>query len=743
MASENSGDSGSERISNSEIQGMLRDLAAWLSVCPDLDTAGEDILSQIVWLDGIDEGILYLSMPDGSLEAIAKYPTSKGFDKRSLHFDSGSELAWLTSEKDVVFVDGAKAGEFGFDGAPLSQMAVFALTYGGEVEAVLVIGSTSPRPIPEQSLNAVESVCALTSGVIARLLAKEALEESEKELLRHRDSLEVLVSERTDELQRAIESLEHEVAVRKRAQRDLVESEARLKQTQSLALIGGWEWRPKEKAFWVSEELHRITGLPEGTIPADSLPGLVESVVHPEDRQIIFEQIGQLEAGKLPEEVQFRIISKDEEIRNILGSVPQVVTRDEEEKPEVVVGVMQDITERERAALERSKLERQLEQSHKMQAIGTLAGGIAHDFNNILFGAMAFTDMALDQVKKGDKIHTYLEQVMSAQQRAAELVMQILMFSRPSERKKISIHLKNVIEDAVKLLRGTLPSTIDINQRFEPDCGPVMADTSRIHQVLMNLCTNAFFAMKETGGVLRIHLERVEVNDDLSSAFIDLDPGEYTCLVISDTGSGMTEEVQKRIFEPYFTTKKVGEGSGIGVSTVHANGWDHGGAIHVYSESKVGTVFRVFFPVAVAERDDKVRKSSSIPRGSESVLFVDDEEQIVLFAKMALEELGYDIHTYTSSIEAFETFAKNPKKFDVVVTDQTMPTMTGGELVTKMLEIRSDIPIVLCTGFSEIMDEKIARSLGVREFISKPILLRDLVAAIRRALNPNLYPSEE
>ncbi|MFH2001848.1 MAG: response regulator [Planctomycetota bacterium] len=392
--------------------------------------------------------------------------------------------------------------------------------------------------------------------------------------------------------------------------------------------------------------------------------------------------------------------------------------------------------ERRKVEEDRQELREKLRQAQKMEAIGTLAGGIAHDFNNILASAFGFTEIALMDQEKGSRASKCLEQVMIAHQRAADLVKQILAFSRQSESERKPMQMQPVVMETIKLLRGSLPSTVEIRSHIMQECGPVMADPVQIHQITMNLCMNAFHAMRERGSLLSIRLEPVELSGrPAASEPLSLAAGHYIVLCVKDDGSGMDEETLSHIFEPYFTTKTGGEGTGLGLATVHGIVQQYEGAITVKSRPGQGTEFRVYFPLcAMREAVGVQARLPETAKGRERILFVDDEQPITQFVKASLESLGFTVYTRTSSIEAHEAFRANPGRFDVVVTDLAMPNMNGAELAQKIRRIRPDMPVILCTGFSEMLTLKRAREVGIFEYIKKPILIRELAGVIRRAL---------
>lgn len=398
------------------------------------------------------------------------------------------------------------------------------------------------------------------------------------------------------------------------------------------------------------------------------------------------------------------------------------------------LSIVRDITERKRAEHEREKLEAQLRRSQKLETIGTLAGGVAHDFNNILTPIMGYSEMAKFHLDKKDPARADLEQIITAAHRAKDLVRQILTFSRQNEeeRKPVLIHL--IVKEALKLMRASIPSTIEIHEVIAPSVGAVLCDPTQIHQVLMNLCTNASHAMKDKGGILEVKLDMFHVCAEFSCLHVNLSEGDYVRMTVSDTGCGMDRATTERIFEPFFTTKSAGEGTGLGLSVVHGIVTAHGGGISVYSEPDQGTAFQVYLPSATHDMTIDSEDESEIPMGTERILFVDDEQPNTLMAKQMLSSLGYEVITRMSSLEALETFQSNPTHYDLVITDQTMPQMSGDELAQKMLAIRADLPIILVTGFSETVTARNYKQLGFRGYLMKPLIFRDLARIVHDAL---------
>ncbi len=394
-----------------------------------------------------------------------------------------------------------------------------------------------------------------------------------------------------------------------------------------------------------------------------------------------------------------------------------------------------DITDRKRAEREREKLEAQLRRSQKMETIGTLAGGVAHDFNNILTPILGYGEMAKFHLTKENPARADLEQIIQAAHRARDLVRQILTFSRQGDQERKPVLLQLIIKEALKLTRASLPTTIEIREEIDGNCDPVLCEPTQVHQVLMNLCTNAYHAMRETGGVLEVKLGMVDVDRELSSQRVNLKEGKYARLTVTDTGAGMDRSTLERIFEPFFTTKAAGEGTGLGLSVVHGIIMAHGGEITVYSEPGVGTTFQVYLPCTNIVCTELEGEERPVTGRAERVLFVDDEPVNTQMGKQMLTNLGYDVTTRTSSLEALEAFRADPTRFDLVITDQTMPQMTGVSLTHELLSIRPDIPVILITGFSETVTAQNYRKMGFAGYLMKPLIMRELASTLRQVLD--------
>ncbi|MBW2622685.1 MAG: response regulator, partial [Deltaproteobacteria bacterium] len=362
------------------------------------------------------------------------------------------------------------------------------------------------------------------------------------------------------------------------------------------------------------------------------------------------------------------------------------------------------------------------------------AGGIAHDFNNILAAIMGNADMASYEIPENSPARYSIDQIIKAGFRARDLVTQILTFSRQSERELIPVNVSLIVKEALKLVRSSFPSTIEIKQRIDPEGDAVMADPTQLHQVLMNLCANARHTMREEGGVLEVSLGSVDIEPGSTAANRDVKPGSYLRLAVSDTGPGMEKEIKERIFDPYFTTKVKGEGTGLGLAVVLGIVKNYGGSIFVDSEVGQGTTFEILFPLVESRPDSEPKAEEALAQGHEMILFVDDEEQLCDLGVRMLNHLGYQVEAKTDSIEALELFRSNPDQYDMVITDMTMPHLTGEKLAKELRMIRPGIPIILCTGFSEMITEEKAKDVGINGFIQKPIGLSEIAQAIRNAL---------
>jgi PAS domain S-box-containing protein len=551
----------------------------------------------------------------------------------------------------------------------------------------------------------------------------------EKELNQYKYKLEEMINERTIEVLIANKKLKQEIIDRKKAELGILESEKKFRSV--------------------------IEKFLDGVILLDSNGSIIEwnqvqeSIYGVKRSFVIGKKIWDVQYKQLPNESQLG--EKYKEIKKIWFEFLKTGIDPIRENPRVSIiqdangklirvqqlyfsihtdrGVMIAITTRD--ITKQLILEEQLSQAGKMEAMGTLAGGIAHDFNNILAGIMGYTDLAIRKTDAKAPTQRYLSQVLTATKRATDLVKQILTFSRKDRQEKEPLLLCSIVKEALKLLRSSLPTTIEIIIKNHAENCFVMADPTQLHQVVMNLCTNAGHAMNETGGVMEVRLTEETIED---GTYKGLAPGRHVRLTVSDTGCGIKPEVLEKIFDPFFTTKKSGEGTGMGLAVVHQIIANHNGNISVYSKEDEGTIFSILLPLIVNVIIPENNELDEIPGGNERILLVDDDTLLIDAERILFEELGYHVTAKTSSIEALEIFKKVPDRFDFIITDYTMPRMTGAQLTVEIRKIRPEIPIILCTGYSQVLSPKKASDIGIDELVLKPIDLGHMARSIRRLL---------
>lgn len=524
-----------------------------------------------------------------------------------------------------------------------------------------------------------------------------------------------------------------EALMRKKAEAALQLSEARYAETLSIVETGLWDWHiPSGQAIF-SKTYYTILGYEDGEFPATY--DAWRQLVHSDDIASVELELHQrIESGE-GFDIELRMKTKSGRWRwvSICG---KSIEKDLENKALRMIGILSDISERKQVEEEKKALQAQLLQAQKMEAIGTLAGGIAHDFNNILGAIIGFAEIASDCIPPESEAIEHLGKVQTAGQRAAILVKQILAFSRQANIERIPLKPDPLVKEAIKLLRPSLPSTITIKQDIDSSTCSILADPTQFHQILMNLCTNAFHAMEQTGGVLEIILKDCELSRDDLQHEPEVQPGKFVMLSIRDTGSGIGPEIRDKIFDPYFTTKEVGKGTGMGLAIAHGIILSYGGFIICESETGQGTLFRVFFPAIDEEGiTGEIPVDIAASSGAERILLVDDEKMLVELGKTMLERLGYEVTALTSSREAFAIFQNQPHLFDAIITDQTMPGITGIDLSRQILQIRPEIPIILCTGYSTLVNEEQAKAIGIKGFIDKPMVRKVISALLRKVLD--------
>lgn len=524
----------------------------------------------------------------------------------------------------------------------------------------------------------------------------------------------------TERLRQSLRRLESEVAERKEVELALRESEGKYRLlTENLP----------QKTFYkdvhsvyvtcnenFARDFYLVAAEIGGKTDYDLFPKSLAEKYRADDKRII-------RLGKT-EESEEQYIQNG---RNYTVKMVKTVVRNQEGQKIGLLGIFWDITAKKR-------LEEELRQAQKMQSVGTLAGGIAHDFNNILAAVIGYTELCIEDVVDAPELAKNLNEVLIAGKRAKELVKQILTFSRQARQEQIPVQVKRIAQETLKLLKATFPATIEIQHDLRSETY-VLGDPTQLHRVLLNLCTNAGHAMQKNGGVLTFNLADTEIDDKFLSKHPDLKHGRYLKLSVSDIGQGMAPETLGRIFDPFFTTKEKGQGTGMGLSVVHGIVKGHGGVIDVRSKPGEGTTFDVYLPAIETSVKPDGDAQKSFPTGTGTILFVDDESALVNIAEIMLRSLGYNVKASTSATEALSIFKEHPTRFDLVITDMTMPSMTGVALSRAIMHIRPDIPIILCTGFSQNIDEKEAKAMGIRAFMSKPVLKRNLAATVHQVLS--------
>lgn len=498
---------------------------------------------------------------------------------------------------------------------------------------------------------------------------------------------------------------------------------------------GLWEARglPDKSGFppntfvWFSTRFKEMLGYQDHQF--ENTAASFYSHLHPEDKDRVLETILAHVQKGVPYDLEYRLHTQDGTFKWF--SARGQATRDQSGNPIGMAGSLRDIHQQK-------QLEAHVRQSQKLEAVGTLAAGVAHDFNNILMGILGYAQLALAVSPVNPRIRHHLEEILVGSERAKHLVQQILMFTRQTEPQRKPIQLQPILQESFGLLRASLPTNIDICSRFETETTVLLGDTTQLHQVMLNLGANAEFAMRETGGVLEIHSEEIQSNDEFLASHIGLSSGPYARLMIRDTGAGIAPNVLPRIFDPFFTTKGVGEGTGMGLAAVHGIVSSHGGVVEVESQLEGGTTFTIYLPLLQGHLSDcnqPIDLEVNLPPGQGEILFVDDEESLACLGKEFLESLGYSATVLTDPEEAVELVRQSPKRFRAIITDQTMPKLTGGEIVSRLLHLNPKLPILVCTGFSHNMNLEKARALGAAGFMMKPVQIKELATTLAEVLS--------
>ncbi len=522
-----------------------------------------------------------------------------------------------------------------------------------------------------------------------------------------------------------------EIEQRKQTEQALKASKKRLNEAQRISKIGSWELDISTNNLVWSDEVYRIFDLELQQYPATYESFL--NNIHPEDRDDVDHAYSESVKNRHPFNIVHRLLLADSTVKYVNERCETFY--DENNNPIRSLGTIQDVTETILAEQQHKKLEEQLRQKHKMEAVGYMAGGMAHNFNNNL--GIILGNVELSQLKVQDPmIQGLLKNAKIAILRSRDLVNQISTYSRHGEQNKTPIQLFAVIDETITLLRSTLPTSINLQQVISPNCdsGSINADASQIQEVLVNLCNNAVQAMDEQGD-LTLSLDRVELSQGEIPAQFDGQPGRYAKLSVQDSGCGMPAEIVDKIFDPFFTTKKMYEGTGMGLATVQGIIAQHGGIIKVNSIPNQGTVFNIYFPIVDETVSQPIPINEDMPQGTEKILFVDDDEMLVTLGELSLSEMGYTVTAMTESIEALKLFTVNPDHFDLVITDQTMPDLCGKDLIQELKKIRPYLRTILCTGYSSKIDEDQAQQQGIDAFCMKPLDLPELMQTVRRVLD--------
>jgi len=509
------------------------------------------------------------------------------------------------------------------------------------------------------------------------------------------------------------------VTDRVKSEEALKESEERYRRILENVLVGVYQVTLDGKFIFANQKMLEIFGY-SSYEELEAIGSFTELRARPEERPKIVNGI--INKGFTNREVEFRhkdghsiwIKLHARKAKNKEGAI-------------ILEGLMEDVTEVK-------KMESQLQQSQKMEAVGTLAGGIAHDFNNILAIILGNTELASDDVPDGNPASHSLKEIYKASIRAKDMVHQLLAFSRKTDEETKPMDLAPIIKESMKMLRSAIPTSVEFKQHILDDTSSVMGDATQINQIVMNLVTNAADAMSKEGGLLEVTLDNIILQEEKLCFDWVLSPGAYVRLKVRDTGEGIDSKIMDRIFEPYYTTKEVGKGTGMGLSVIHGIVKRHGGGIRVESELGGGTVFEIYFPVSEKTAEKEKEPEGEMKRGTERILFVDDEESLVDLNRQRLERLGYQVKSTTKPVEALEWFRADPDRFDVIITDMTMPQMTGDRLTAEVLNIRPHMPVIICSGYSEKISAKKAEGLGARKYIEKPIDYRNLASSLREVL---------
>ncbi len=559
--------------------------------------------------------------------------------------------------------------------------------------------------------------------LVAQVKVMLRIKKAEDDLRKEKETLEKRVEERNVELIKKNDRLKKEIGERKQAENALRESEEKYRTVLEANPDPVIVYDMEGKVIYMNPAFTGVFGWSLDERMGKKMDDFVPEENWPETQMMIDKVT---ESGKSFSGLETRRYTKEGKIIPI--SISGSCYLDREGNTAASVINLRDITQQK-------KLEAELQQTRKMEAMGTLAGGLAHEFNNILGIIIGNTELALDDVPEWNPAKSCLAEIKTASLRAKDVVRQILSFTRKTPAERKSIQISTIVKESLKMIRTTLPTTIEIKQNILCDAQLILGNPTEVNQILLNLCSNSAHAMPEGEGTLGITLEAITLDEKSASTYEDLTSGDYVKLTVQDTGMGIEPNIKDRIFDPYFTTKDIGKGLGMGLAIVYGLVKKHDGVLTVTSKVGKGTIAEVLFPIIKGETGDKIEQKRTLPTGTERILFVDDEPSLVKLVNQMLTRLGYDVVARISSLDALELFKAEPDRFDLVITDMAMPHMAGDRFAHELLKIRPDISIILCTGYSERVDEVRSKELGIKAYVMKPLVMSVIAQTIRKVLD--------
>jgi PAS domain S-box-containing protein len=703
-----------------EMLHLQHDLGIALSGATNLEEALTLIVEAVCKIPDMDCGGVYLvNQNSKALNLSYSKGLSPQFVKKISYYEKDSDQAKMITKGKAIFADYSQlkiSRDVVKQKEKLRAIAIIPILHRGKAIGALNVASHSINSISLSTREHLETIASQVGSTIARVIVEE-------------NNLK-----QNFELQLLSKKLRTEINEHKLTEKILLEERDKVQKYLDLASVIFVALNDKGEVTLINTKGCELLGYEKEEIIRKNwfknfLPKRIASKL-----EHIFTRLlsGEFEVAPYFENP---ILTKEGNERTIAWH--NAMIRDDNGQIVTSLSSGQDITDQLQAEKEKKILETQLQQAQKMESIGTLAGGIAHDFNNILSPVLGYTELLLEDIPEESPLRISVNEVLKGALRARDLVKQILTFSRQAKQETKPLKVQYILKEVLLLSRSTLPTTIQIKQDIYKECGMIMADPTQVHQIVMNLITNAFHAMEESGGTLTVGLKEVDFTQN-NLPEPNLTPGPYVCLTIADTGTGMDVETQERLFEPYFTTKERDKGTGIGLAVVHSIVSTYRGAIVVESEHGKGTKFKVYIPRIVSDAETKSEiQPTALLTGSERILLVDDEEPISVMNKAILERLGYQVTVRNSSTDTLEAFRDASENFDLVITDMTMPNLTGDKLAIEIKKIRSDIPVILCTGFSEKISEGKSSLFGIDGIIMKPVSMDELARVVRNVLDSN------